>query len=155
MSWSGGQGTSLIWSQGERRLHILEGDRRLHILDTESRGQGAAPPIYVPGTNNKYRKRYKNVLVWGVVDRGAEYHGKEVNIKKSLGSNRNLQCTSNLPHPIPHHPNPPKKERKNTDTWTKEKMPNPKTFRHHLPFFQDHISNFFIPLPWQPALNLG
>ena len=67
-----------------------QGDRRLHILDTESREQGAAPPIYVHGTNNKYRKRYMNVLVWGVVDRGTECHGKKVSIMKSLGSNHKI-----------------------------------------------------------------
>ena len=82
MSWSGG-------TRGRTSLIRSQGDRGLHILDTESRGQGAAPPIYVHGTNNKYRKRYMNVLVWGVVDRETKYHGKEVSIMKSLGSNHN------------------------------------------------------------------
>ena len=55
-----------------------------------SQGAGAAPPSYVHGTNNKYRRRYMNVLRRSVVDRGTEYHGKEVSINKSLGSNRNM-----------------------------------------------------------------
>ena len=35
----------------------------------ESKGQGAAPPIYVHETNSKDGKRYMNVMIRGVVDR--------------------------------------------------------------------------------------
>lgn len=64
------------------------GGRTSLIRSQEARGC-TANLCTVHGRSNRYGRRYMNVLIRGVVDRGMKLHGKNMSITKSLRSNRN------------------------------------------------------------------
>ena len=53
-------------TKGRTSLIRSQGDRRLHILGTVSSGKGLHRQFMYSGTSNKYRRRYMNVLIRGV-----------------------------------------------------------------------------------------